>query len=66
MVWSKGIRNLLKQLKGQKVHAYVRFVLIGGNDNAADSIPEKIRSWVSDGFVEWWGFVMICKKCIEG
>lgn len=58
LLWDKGIGDFVQtaeRFRRQGINA--RFVLVGGpdEDNPA-SVPKKqIRSWCSEGLVEWWG-----------
>lgn len=65
ILWDKGIAEFIaaaKRLKAQGVLA--RFVLVGGSDQGNRSaVPEaKIKQWVAENIVEWWGF---CKEMQE-
>ncbi|MBS0183305.1 MAG: glycosyltransferase family 4 protein [Nitrospira sp.] len=58
MLWDKGVGEFVeaaRRLKGKGVHA--RFILVGRRDehNPA-AIPEiRLKEWVKEGVVEWWG-----------
>lgn len=58
MLWDKGVGEFVeaaRRLKEKGVHA--RFILVGRQDehNPA-AIPElRLREWVKEGVVEWWG-----------
>lgn len=58
MLWDKGVREFVEAarlLKQKGVHA--RFILVGRRDehNPA-AIPEiRLKEWVQEGVVEWWG-----------
>ena len=58
MLWDKGVGEFVeaaRQLKQKGLH--VRFILVGRRDehNPA-AIPEiRLKEWVQEGVVEWWG-----------
>lgn len=58
MLWDKGVGEFVeaaRRLKQKDVHA--RFILVGRRDehNPA-AIPEiRLKEWVQEGVVEWWG-----------
>ncbi|BFU90082.1 MAG: glycosyl transferase family 1 [Nitrospira sp.] len=58
MLWDKGVGEFVeaaRRVKGKGVHA--RFILVGRRDehNPA-AIPEiRLKEWVKEGVVEWWG-----------
>lgn len=58
MLWDKGVGEFVeaaRSLKQKGVHA--RFILVGRRDehNPA-AIPEsRLKEWVQEGVVEWWG-----------
>jgi len=58
MLWDKGVGEFVeaaRRLKQKGVHA--RFILVGRRDehNPA-AIPEiRLKGWVQEGVVEWWG-----------
>jgi glycosyltransferase involved in cell wall biosynthesis len=58
MLWDKGVGEFVeaaRQLKRKDVHA--RFILVGRRDehNPA-AIPEiRLKEWMQEGVVEWWG-----------
>ena len=58
MLWDKGVGEFVeaaRRLKQKGVHA--RFILVGRRDehNPA-AIPEiRLKEWVQEGAVEWWG-----------
>ena len=58
MLWDKGVGVLVEAVRQLKQRRSLRVALVGAVDagNPAN-IPESIlRSWVSEGVVEWWGF----------
>jgi glycosyltransferase involved in cell wall biosynthesis len=58
MLWDKGVGEFVEAARGLKRKgAHARFVLVGRRDehNPA-AIPEtRLREWVKEGVVEWWG-----------
>jgi glycosyltransferase involved in cell wall biosynthesis len=58
MLWDKGVGEFVeaaRRLKRKDIHA--RFILVGRRDehNPA-AIPEiRLKEWVKEGVVEWWG-----------
>ena len=58
MLWDKGVGEFVeaaRRLKRKGIHA--RFILVGRQDehNPA-AIPEiRLKEWVKEGVVEWWG-----------
>ena len=58
MLWDKGVGEFIeatRSLKQQGTQA--RFVLVGDpdTDNPASVTETDLKSWVTDGLVEWWG-----------
>lgn len=58
MLWDKGIAEFVETARRVKARTgEVRFVLVGpsGDDNPASIPASRIRAWVDEGVVEWWG-----------
>ena len=58
MLWDKGVGEFVeaaRRLKHKGVHA--RFILVGRrDDHNPAAIPEiRLKEWVQEGVVEWWG-----------
>ena len=58
MIWEKGVGEFVeaaKQLLNEGIQC--RMVLVGGTDSEnPGAVPEAtLKSWQSDGIVEWWG-----------
>ncbi len=58
MIWEKGVGEFVeaaKQLHGEGIQC--RMVLVGGADSENPlAVPEStLKTWQSDGIVEWWG-----------
>lgn len=58
MIWDKGVSNFVGAARILKNNGVVcRMILVGSPDlENPKSIPEKtLRSWNSEGIIEWWG-----------
>jgi glycosyltransferase involved in cell wall biosynthesis len=58
MLWDKGVGEFVvaaRRLKRKGVHA--RFILVGRRDehNPAAISGSRLKEWVQEGVVEWWG-----------
>ena len=59
MLWTKGVGTFMEAaIMLRKIHPNIQMILIGSPDPGnPESIPEnKIREWVTEGLIEWWGF----------
>lgn len=59
LLWTKGVGTFTEAAKKiRKSHPNIKMILIGSPDPGnPESISEnKIREWIKEGLIEWWGF----------
>jgi glycosyltransferase involved in cell wall biosynthesis len=57
MLWEKGVAEFVEAARTLRARgSRARFVLAGRADQNPTAVPEaRLRQWVAEGVVEWWG-----------